>query len=256
MEARDMILEYQGIYKSFNQGTDREKVVLEDINISVSKNEFLVILGPGQCGKTTLLEIAAGLIEPTQGSVFLHSEEMHGTSQEVGMVFQNMATFTWKTVMQNVSLGGKINKVPKKQREEKARYFIDLVGLTGFENAYPHQLSGGMKQRVGIARAYANDPQVLLMDEPFGHLDAQTRYQMEEEILKIWEQSQRTIIFVTNNIEEAIFLGDRIIVLSNCPSQVKAEYLVDLDRLRNYTDKAFLALRKEITNNMDMVKFN
>lgn len=250
------IVEYKNISKSFGSSSADEKLVLKNINLSVKENEFVVLLGPSQCGKTTLLNVAAGLIEPSKGKVLLHGLEMIGTSQKVGMVFQKMSIFPWKTVMQNACLGGKINKASKKETIKKAQYFIDLVGLNGFEKAYPHQLSGGMKQRVGIARAYANDPEVLLMDEPFGHLDAQTRYQMEGEILKICEQSQKTIIFVTNNIEEAIYLGDRIILLSNCPAEVKAEYTVDLEKPRNYTDKAFLALRKKITDNMDMVNFN
>jgi NitT/TauT family transport system ATP-binding protein/sulfonate transport system ATP-binding protein len=168
------------------------------------------------------------------------------------MVFQRMALFPWCTVMENVAMGPKLRGLSRKQREEKANYFIKLVGLEGFEYSYPHQLSGGMKQRVGIARAYCNDPEVLLMDEPFGHLDAQTRYQMEDEVLRIWEQAKRTVIFVTNNIEEAVYLGNRIVLLSRCPARVKAEYPIDLPSPRRYTGTKFLELRKTIADNSDL----
>ncbi len=154
--------------------------------------------------------------------------------------------------MENVELGPLLKGVSKKQRREKAEYLIELVGLKGFENAYPYQLSGGMKQRVGIARAYCVDPQILLMDEPFGALDAQTRYQMEGEILRIWEKERRTVVFVTNNIEEALYLGDRIVLLSRCPASVKEIYVPDLPRPRNNIDPAFLALRETIEENTDL----
>ena len=156
--------------------------------------------------------------------------------------------------MGNVEYGPKIRGISKTERRKKAQYYIELVGLKGFENSYPVQLSGGMKQRVGIARAYCNEPEVLLMDEPFGALDAQTRYLMQEELEKIWQKEKRTVVFVTNNIEEALYLADRIIVMSNCPSRIKAEYRIDLPRPRNYVDSEFLKLRKEITSIVDITK--
>jgi NitT/TauT family transport system ATP-binding protein/sulfonate transport system ATP-binding protein len=176
----------------------------------------------------------------------------NGADMNMGFVFQKTAVFPWKTVVENVELGLQIKGVDKKHRREKAKYLIELVGLKGFENAYPHQLSGGMKQRVGIARAYCIDPQILLMDEPFGALDAQTRYQMEEEILRIWEKEKRTVIFVTNNIEEALYLGDRIILLSSCPARVKEIYIPKISRPRNNIDREFLSLREEIEANTDL----
>ena len=151
--------------------------------------------------------------------------------------------------MGNVEFGPKSRGINKKTRRERAQYFIDLVGLQGFEKSFPNQLSGGMRQRVGIARAYCNDPKVMLMDEPFGHLDAQTRYMMEEELEKIWQKEKRTVVFVTNNIEEAVYLADRIILLTNCPTTIKKEYVVDLPRPRSYVDQEFLRLRKEILDN-------
>lgn len=168
------------------------------------------------------------------------------------MVFQKTGLMPWKTVMENVELGAKLRGVKKSERREVAQKYIDLVGLSGFEKAYPHQLSGGMKQRVGIARAYANNPDILIMDEPFGALDAQTRYAMEEEVARIWQEEKRTVIFVTNNIEEAAFLGDRIVLMTQRPARVKEIYNIDIPRPRNMTDKEFLQLRKTISENTDL----
>ena len=164
-----------------------------------------------------------------------------------------MNLMPWRTVMGNVEFGLEVAGVSKEERRATAQKYIDLVGLKGFEKSYPHELSGGMKQRVGIARAYTNNPQILLMDEPFGQLDAQTRYAMEEEILRIWEQERRTILFVTNNIEEAVYLADRIVLLSNCPARVKQVYdLASLGRPRNTTSPDFLRIRSEISDNTDL----
>lgn len=240
------------VSKSFAGMAGAVTEVLRDINLAVVENEFLVILGPGQCGKSTFLNIVCGLDRPDSGGVYLDGEEVVGPDPRQGMVFQRMALFPWSSVIENVAMGPKLRGIGRKQREEKAAYYIQLVGLAGFEKSYPHQLSGGMKQRVGIARAYCNDPEVLLMDEPFGHLDAQTRYQMEDEVLRIWGQAKRTVIFVTNNIEEAVYLGNRIVLLGRCPASVKAEYSIDLPWPRRYTDAKFLALRKEIADNSDL----
>ena len=193
----------------------------------------------------------AGFDLPTKGSIIVDGKEVKEPGAERGMVFQTTCLFPWLTVMGNVEYGPKVRGVGKKERREKAQHYIDLVGLQGFENHFPVKISGGMKQRVGIARAYCNEPVVMLMDEPFGHLDAQTRYLMQEDLMKIWEQEKRTVIFVTNNIEEALYLADRILVLTNCPTKVKAEYKIDLPRPRDYTDPAFLSLRKEISEIVD-----
>lgn len=220
---------------------------VKDVSFDVMENEFLVLLGPGQCGKSVLLNVIAGLETPTTGSI-----EFMGTKAEVGFVFQKTAILPWKTVMENVELPLELKGTPKKERREKAQYLIDLVGLRGFENSLPKQLSGGMKQRVGIARAYCSDPDILLMDEPFGALDAQTRYQMEQEVLRIWEKEKRTVVFVTNNIEEAVYLGDRIILLSECPAVVKEVYPLSLQRPRDYIDPVFLQTREAIEKNTDL----
>jgi len=225
---------------------------VDDISLDVYDNEFLVILGPGHCGKSVLLNIIAGIEKPIDGRMFLDGDELSGGDERIGMVFQKLALMPWKTVMANVEFGPEIRKVQKKERRQIAQKYIDLVGLTGFEKAYPHQLSGGMKQRVGIARAYTNNPEILLMDEPFGQLDAQTRYAMQEEITKIWEREKRTVVFVTNNIEEAVYLGDRIILFTDCPARVKQIYPIDLPRPRDTVDREFLQIRREISENTDL----
>ncbi len=225
---------------------------VQDVNFDVYDNEFLVILGPGYCGKTVLLNILSGLEAPVEGTVRLDGEVITGSDPRIGMVFQKTSLLPWKTVMENVEVGPKMAGVPKEERRKTAQKYIDMVGLQGFEKSYPSQLSGGMKQRVGIARAYTNSPEILLMDEPFGALDAQTRYAMEEEVQKIWQSEKRTIIFVTNNIEEAVYLGDRIVLLSNRPAHVKAIYDIDLPRPRDTVSEEFLRIRKEISDNTDL----
>lgn len=225
---------------------------VQDVNFDVYDSEFLVILGPGYCGKTVLLNMISGLEEPVDGQIRLDGEVIHGSDSRIGMVFQKTSLLPWKTVMENVEVGPKMAGVPKEERRKTAQKYINLVGLQGFEKSYPNELSGGMKQRVGIARAYTNSPEILLMDEPFGALDAQTRYSMEEEIQKIWQSEKRTIIFVTNNIEEAVYLGDHIVLLSNRPAHVKAIYDIDLPRPRDTVSPDFLRIRKEISDNTDL----
>ena len=225
---------------------------IKDVSFDVNDGEFLVILGPGRCGKTVLLNIIAGLEQQTEGKVMYNGREWKGVNPEISMVFQKLALMPFKTVMENVELGLKFRGMSKVQRREIAQHYIELVGLKGFEKSYPTQLSGGMKQRVGIARAYAADPKLLIMDEPFGQLDAQTRYQMQEEILRIWEKEKRTVIFVTNNIEEACYLGDRIILLSDCPATVKEVYPISIPRPRDMVSEEFLKLRTVISDNTDL----
>lgn len=241
------VLSLKNVSKSF-YGRNRVFEAVNNVSLDVRENEFLVLLGPGQCGKSVLLNIISGLDTPTMGEVEFPDEK----DRDVGFVFQKTAIFPWKTVMENVELPLQLAGVGKAERREKAQYLINLVGLQGFEDALPKQLSGGMKQRVGIARAYCSNPKILLMDEPFGALDAQTRYQMEEEVLRIWEKEKRTVIFVTNNIEEAVYLGDRIVLLSRCPATIKQIYDVSLPRPRDYVDPEFLAIREAIEANTDL----
>jgi ABC-type nitrate/sulfonate/bicarbonate transport system ATPase subunit len=242
----------ENVSKTFYSKKCEPIKVVENVSLEVHDNEFLVILGPGHSGKSVLLNIIAGLIPYDEGSVVLDGESITKPNPKIGMVFQKLGLMPWKTVLENVELGPKMRNIDTKERRDKAKYYIELVGLKGFENHYPHQLSGGMKQRVGIARAYANDPNILIMDEPFGQLDAQTRYSMQNEIIRVWEHEKRTIIFVTNNIEEATYLGDRIILFTECPARVKKIYKIDLERPRNMIDPEFLRIRKEISANTDL----
>ncbi len=254
MEEKDgspgILIECSGVRKTFESGKGGFEVV-RSFDLRIRRNEFVVLFGPGQCGKTTVLNLMAGLETPSGGTVTVDGVNVTKPGPDRGVVFQTIALFPWLTVLGNVEYGLKVRGVPRARRLERARHYIDLVGLDGFENAFPVQLSGGMKQRVGIARAYCNEPSVLLMDEPFGALDAQTRYLMQEELQRIMNTEKRTTVFVTNNIEEALYLADRIVVLSNCPTSVKAEYRIDLPRPRNYVDPRFLALRQSISGIMD-----
>lgn len=242
------------ISKIFIQKGTQQVRVLEKVALEVYDNEFLVILGPGQCGKSTLLKIIAGLESPTEGKAFLDGKPITQPGPDRGLVFQGYMLFAWLTVMGNVEMGPKLQGLSKKERREIARHYIDLVGLKGFEKHYPHQLSGGMKQRVGIARAYANQPQVMLLDEPFGQLDAQTRLFMEKETERIWQTEKRTVVFVTNNIDEALILGDRIVTMrGKLPGRMGPVYDVTFDRPREPTDMEFLKLRHRITEASELV---
>lgn len=252
-EMKKPIIQCKSLAKIFvTKGTSLE--VIKDISIDIYENEFVVFLGPGQCGKTTLVNIIAGLDSKTSGEVIVNEKNVEKPNPERGVVYQKTALFPWLTVMGNVEFGPLVNGNKKKERLKKAQYYIDLVGLTGFEKSFPIKLSGGMKQRVGIARAYCNNPKVMLLDEPFGSLDAQTRYLMQNELERIWSQERRTVCFVTNNLEEAIFLADRIIVLTNCPTTIKKEFRIELPRPRNYVSDDFLNIRCEIGKVVESTK--
>jgi NitT/TauT family transport system ATP-binding protein len=209
----------ENVYKTFSG--EREIAALSDVTFSVKENEFLCVLGPSGCGKTTLLNIIAGLEKLTSGQILVDGKEVKGPGADRGVIFQAYALFPWKTVLQNIEFGPKLRGMPKRERRELALKYIKSMGLSGFEHAYPKELSGGMKQRVAIARVYVNDPAVLLMDEPFANLDAQTRSIMQEELIQIWKQFRKTVFFVTHNIEEAAYLADRIVILTARPGKVK-----------------------------------
>lgn len=249
-DDRKIRIKIRDVKKTFRDKKGTELKVLDGLSLDVYENEFLVILGPGQCGKTVLLSMISGLSEPDEGTI----EFSGGTPAkgDIGVVFQRYALFPWKTVVQNVEASQKFKGANKQQRRQEALDLINLVGLSGFENSFPAALSGGMKQRVGIARAYATKADIMLMDEPFGALDAQTRYQMQDEVLKIWQQKLTTVVFVTNNIEEAVYLGDRIVLLGNKPSVVVNEFKIGLPRPRNNLSQDFLNLRNLIADKMDL----
>ncbi len=249
-----LLIHCDNISKTFIQKGNQAVPVIRDITLDVYENEFLVVLGPGQSGKSTLLKIIAGLEIPDKGYVTLDGETIRGPGPDRGIVFQSYMLFAWKNVRDNVELGLKLRNVPAGERHAIADHYIKMVGLQGFEKHYPHQLSGGMKQRVGIARAYANSPKVMLLDEPFGQLDAQTRMYMQVETARIWEQEKRTVLFVTNNIDEALFLGDRIVLMEGkLPGTIKTEYEVNLPRPRDHTSADLLSLRDTIINNTELV---
>jgi NitT/TauT family transport system ATP-binding protein len=216
--------------KTYTDRRGRAVEALAEVSLSVAAQEFVALLGPSGCGKSTLLQVVAGLTAATAGRVFF--EDAPPGRPLTAMVFQEFALFPWRTVQGNVEFGLEELGVPRPERTRRARALIEMLGLRGFETRYPHQLSGGMRQRVGIARALAVDPAVLLMDEPFSALDAQTRRLLEEELLALWERRPTTILYVTHNIEEAVFLADRVVVLSRRPGRVLDEIPVPLGRPR------------------------
>jgi NitT/TauT family transport system ATP-binding protein len=232
MKARETILEVRHLEKIFTAGK-RETVALHDINFSTYRREFLCVVGPSGCGKSTLVRILAGLEEQTAGEVLLEGKPVEGPGSDRGMVFQGYTLFPWLTVKKNVMFGLEINGYGAGDAERQALQWLQLVGLEKFQNAYPHQLSGGMKQRVAIVRALANQPRILLMDEPFGALDAQTRCRMQAHLLEIWRKIDITIVFITHDLEEAIFLADRILVLSAHPGEVQELIEVPVPRPRS-----------------------
>ncbi len=246
------MLSVQNISKSYSNASDSRSslLVLDHVSFDIRNKEFVSILGPSGCGKTTLIRILAGLIESDEGCILVDGVKIAGPGPERCMVFQNFGLLPWRTIRSNVEFGLEAKThISAGSRKEIAARFIDLVGLNGFKSYYPHQVSGGMQQRVGIARALACDPQILLMDEPFGAVDEQTREELQEELLRIWEAASKTIIFVTHSIEEAIFLSDRIVLLKPRPGRLAEVIDVDLPRPRNSIIQGhpnFIKLREDI----------
>ncbi|HLH95846.1 MAG TPA: ABC transporter ATP-binding protein [Xanthobacteraceae bacterium] len=234
LKARETILDVRHLNKFFGSGA-RMTVALKDINFQTHRREFLCIVGPSGCGKTTLVRILAGLEEKNSGDVLLQGKAVTEPGSDRGMVFQGYTLFPWLTVKKNVMFGLEVNGHGKDESERQALQWLQLIGLERFADAYPHQLSGGMKQRVAIVRALANQPRILLMDEPFGALDAQTRCKMQAHLLEIWRKIDITIVFITHDLDEAIFLADRILVLSAHPGEVQEMIEVPVPRPRNLT---------------------
>ncbi len=241
-------LEAWGVRKAFEVEGGAPTVALEEATFSVDEGEFVAILGPSGCGKSTVLNIVAGFLRPTAGRILLEGRGVAAPGSDRGVVFQEHALFPWMRVLENVTFGLRLKGVPQRERLEAGRRFVDLVGLTGFERHWPRQLSGGMKQRVAIARALANDPKVLLMDEPFGALDAQTRRMMQDELVKIWATTKKTCLFVTHSIEEALLLADRVITMTARPGRVKAVQPVPLPRPRDDGSAEFVALKRHLAD--------
>ena len=229
-------LKIDNVVKEY-EGRNGKTVALNGVNLDIKENEFICVVGPSGCGKSTLLNIIAGLHEPTSGAAYLDGKKIEGTGVERGVVFQQYALFPWRTVLKNVMFPLEMKKTPKAEAEQIARKYIKAVGLEGFENSYPKELSGGMKQRVAIARAYAVNPSLLLMDEPFGALDAQTRTQLQTELLKTWEEEKKTCFFITHDVEEAILLATKVVVMSARPGRIKEVIDIDIPYPRDQESK-------------------
>ena len=249
-EERNLKVKIDHVEKIYD-GRQGKMVALNGVDLDIYENEFICVVGPSGCGKSTLLNIIAGLLEPTSGAVYLDGKKVEGTGTERGVVFQQYALFPWLTVMKNVMFGLKLKGMPDDQAKEIAMKYIKMVDLEGFVDAYPKELSGGMKQRVAIARAYAVQPEVLLMDEPFGALDAQTRTQLQTELLKTWEEEMKTCFFITHDVEEAILLASRVVVMSARPGRIKEVIDIDIPYPRDQESKMlprFTELKNYIWN--------
>jgi NitT/TauT family transport system ATP-binding protein len=209
---------------------------VRDINLEVGDGELLVLVGPSGCGKSTLLDLLAGLGEPSTGEILVDGSRVSGPGLDRGIVFQQYALLPWRSALGNIEFGLEASSLRRRDRKARAREYLELVGLTGFENSYPHELSGGMKQRVAIARSLAYDPEVLLMDEPFAALDALTRDSLQSQLLRIWEQTGKTIVFITHSIDEAVYLGERVAVMSARPGRIKAVIEIDIDNRADVAD--------------------
>ncbi|MFD1775011.1 ABC transporter ATP-binding protein [Paenibacillus rhizophilus] len=241
MSATEAKIKISGVTRKYSirRNTEEEKkefTALQDVELNVKPGEFLTIVGPSGCGKSTLLDLMAGLAVPTEGELFIDGKKITGPALDRGIVMQGYALFPWRTVRRNVEFGLEIKKVPKKDRKAISDRYLELVGLSGYGDRYPYELSGGMKQRVAIARALAYDPEVLLMDEPFAAVDAQTRETLQDELLQIWERTGKTIVFVTHSIDEAVALADRVVVMSPNPGRVREIVPVSLPRPRRVGD--------------------
>ncbi|MDD1659070.1 MAG: ABC transporter ATP-binding protein [Methanomicrobiales archaeon] len=242
-----MKLAIRDLSKVFVTGTGEKVPALEGINLTVEDEEFLCILGPSGCGKTTLLRIIAGLDTPTTGSIQVDGEALSGPSRRIAMIFQEYSLFPWRTVLENVVFGLEVQGMDREERLAAARKYLDLVGLSSFEKNLPYELSGGMRQRVAVARALATEPTALLMDEPFGALDAQTRNLMQTELQEIWRKTRKTILFVTHSVDEAVFLADRIVVLTERPGRVRE--IVPVKKCphpRDRTCRDFVDIRRHV----------
>jgi len=246
-----MTLVLSDVSRTFSSENAEIIEALSHISLSVNNEEFICILGPSGCGKTTLLRIVAGLESASSGSVSVDGVPVTRPSPRMAMIFQEYSLYPWRTVEENVMLGLELRGMNKPDRMTAAEKFLDLVGLKGFEKRYPHELSGGMRQRVAVARALAIEPSILLMDEPFGALDAQTRNRMQHELLRIWEKTKKTILFVTHSVDEAVFLADRIVVLTQRPGRIKEIVTIPGARPRERTSEEFGQVRRHL---LDMIR--
>ena len=242
----------KGLRKVFHDSNSGRTVeAIHNLDLDVADREFVVLIGPSGCGKSTFLYMCAGFEKPSSGTILFDGVPVKGPGPERGVVFQDFVLYPWRTVRRNITMGLELKGTPKKEAARQAQHWIDLVGLEGFEDAYPRQLSGGMKQRVAIARTLACEPDAVLMDEPFGALDVQTRNFMVRDLQRVWEDAQKTIIFVTHSVEEAITLADRIVVFGARPSRIKEDIRVDIPRPRTDNDPQVIELRSRLIDLLD-----
>ena len=245
-----MNLRLRDVSRTFTTEKGETIDALSHISFDIRDQEFICILGPSGCGKTTILRIIAGLESATSGTISINGTTVEGPSPRMAMIFQEYSLYPWRNVEENVMLGLEMRGVKKTEREEIAKNYLELVGLKGFGSSFPYELSGGMRQRVAVARALAIDPSILLMDEPFGALDAQTRNRMQHELLDIWQKTKKTILFVTHSVDEAVFLADRIIVLTRRPGTIREIVPVPGERPRERTGESFARIRRHL---LDMI---
>lgn len=249
----DDLIKIDNVEKIFEAENGHSVRALDKVNLTIKENEFICILGPSGCGKSTLLRIISGLDSSTSGNILFKGNVHTKPCKEIGMVFQNYSLMPWLNVLDNISLGLNFAKASKNNRQKVALEYLDMIGMKDFAKSMPHELSGGMQQRVAIARSLANNPDVLLMDEPFGALDAYTRIILQKELLHIWEHHKKTIIFVTHSVDEAVFLADRIILMDTKPGRIKKEISIDIDRVRDRVNPEYARLTAELLNELEQM---
>ncbi len=253
MNKMNKIIEIKGLHKVFITETGQHVHALEDINMDIYEQDFVCIIGPSGSGKSTLLRLMEGLISPTKGNITVAGKPVTGPLPQAGMVFQEYSLMPWRNVIDNVAFGLELRKISKQKRYETCKKILDRFGLIDFLYSFPYELSGGMKQRAAIARSIATSPLMLFMDEPFGALDAYTRFQMQEDLIEFWLEEKRTIVFVTHSVEEAIFLGTKVILMSPRPGKIAKRYNIDLPYPRNRFNTNFETYFKDIMDNMNAV---
>mgnify|MGYP001324333081 FL=1 len=245
------ILSVNQVCKTFKTNNGGQIRAVDEVHLSIAENDFVCIVGPSGCGKSTLLRIAAGLEPASSGDIRFRGQEIKKPHPHIGMVFQEYSLFPWLPVIDNVASGPEFSGMKKMERIELAQHYLEVVGMSEFADAFPHELSGGMRQRVAIARAFANDPKILLMDEPFGSLDAHTRILLQKELLRIWETHRKTILFVTHSVDEAVYLADRVVIMSARPGKVKEILKIDMGRPRSRANPSYGELTDRILQQLE-----